>query len=235
MVVHRLLLSLLWPSLAVAQYAGFSSADAADAAERQTRQRAHMSGDVRRLAGGRMAGRAVTLRLLRDDSASLTAEGLKAIQVVEEAPAGSVIVVCLDGEKDFAVFGSTFATLAKSRRLGGFVIDGAMRGLADLRAIGLPVFARGTVPGSAGGHYRLDAVNQPVDCAGTRVHPGDLVVGDEDGVAVIPGGIVEEAMTHARRLRAEKDALLPLIAKHRSYTRAMAEFRARNEAVKKTP
>src|SRR5437879_5576443 len=106
------------------QTAGFSSSDAADAAERLSRHRAHMSGDIRQLAGGRMVGPAVTLGIVRDDSASLRLEGLKAIKVVEEAPRGSVVVACLDGAKDFAVFGATFATLAKSRGLAGFVVDG---------------------------------------------------------------------------------------------------------------
>jgi 4-hydroxy-4-methyl-2-oxoglutarate aldolase len=232
------LVALAWPPAVAAQYVGFSSSDAADAAERLTGRRAHLSDAVRQLAGGRMVGRAVTMRVVRDDSASLMTEGLKAIAVVEQAPEGSVIVACLNAEKDFAVFGATFARLGKSRNLSGFVIDGAMRGLADLRAIGLPVFAHGTVSGSAGGHYRLESINQPIDCAGARVAPGDLLVGDADGVAVVPAAHVDQVVAQARRLRAEKDAMLRLIAKHRSYTKAVAEYRAmqsRGDTIKKSP
>jgi 4-hydroxy-4-methyl-2-oxoglutarate aldolase len=167
------------------------------------------------------------MRLVRDDQASLTAEGLKAIQVVEQSPAGSVIVVCADANADFAVFGPTFATLAKARGLGGFVVDGAMRGVTDLRRIGVPVFARGGVPGSAGGHYRLETVNVPVHCAGVDVSPGDVVVGDEDGVTVIPKGVAADATAKARALREEKDAMLPLIARYKSYTKAVEEYRRR--------
>lgn len=208
----------------------FSSADAADAAERLTKSRAHMDGAVRRLAGDAVLGPAVTMRLVRDDQASLMSEGLKAIQVVEHAPAGSVIVVCSDGNADFAVFGPTFATLAKARAVGGFVIDGAMRGLTDLRRIGVPVFARGAVPGSAGGHYRLEAVNQPVHCAGVDIAPGDVVVGDEDGVAVVPKAIGPEATAKARALREEKEAMLPLIARFKSYTKAADDYRRRQRS-----
>jgi 4-hydroxy-4-methyl-2-oxoglutarate aldolase len=208
----------------VAQEPAFSSSDAADAAERVSGRRAHMGADVRRIAGTRMAGPAITMRLVRDDSASATAEGLKAIQVVEQAPAGSVVVVC-GGDADHAVFGATFATLAKSRGLGGFVIDGAMRGVADLRRIGVPVFARGVAPGSAGGHYRLAAVNETVTCAGAQVSPGDLVVADDDGVAVVAAAIRDQVTRRAAALRQEKEALLPLIAKHRSYTKAVEEYR----------
>ena len=221
-------LSLLLPlATSLGQAAGFSSADAADAAERLSRHRAHMSGDIRRLAGGRMVGPAVTLGIVRDDSASLTVEGLKAIRVVEEAPRGSVIVACLDGAKDFAVFGATFATLAKSRGLAGFVVDGGMRGLTDLRRIGVPVFARSAVSGSAGGHYRLQTINEPITCGGTEVAAGDLLVGDEDGVAIVPKALIPAALAMARTLREEKEAMLPLIARYRSYTKAVEEYRRR--------
>src|SRR5215208_4428681 len=97
--------------------------------------------------------------------------------------------------------------LAKSRKLGGFVVDGGMRGLADLRTIGVAVFARGTVPGSAGGHYRLAGINEMVQCGGATVSPGDLIVGDEDGVAVVPEAVVAEVTAKAKAAREEKDAM----------------------------
>jgi 4-hydroxy-4-methyl-2-oxoglutarate aldolase len=218
----------LSPGHLLAQRPAFSSSDAADAAERLTKARAHMDGAMQRLSGSTVAGPAVTMRLVRDDGASLTVEGLKAIQMLEQSPPGSVIVACSDANADFAVFGPTFATLAKARGLAGFVVDGAMRGLSDLRRIGVPVFARGVVPGSAGGHYRLDAVNVPMSCAGVDVSPGDIVVGDEDGVAVIPKAVANDAIARARALRDEKEAMLPLIARYKSYTKAVEEYRRRS-------
>ncbi len=203
----------------------FTSADAADAAERLTGQRAHAGYDLRLLAGKRVVGPAITMRLVRDDKASLMAEGLAAIKVLETAPPGTVIVVALNDDRNFAVFGATFATLAKSRRLGGFVVDGAMRGLADLKRINVPVLARGTVAGSAGGHYRLDAVNVPVTISGAVVEPGDIVVGDEDGVAIVPRAKAAEVFAKAQSLREEKDAMLVLIARHGSYTAAAEAYK----------
>ena len=195
----------------------------ADAAERLTGHRASMTNEIHLLAGTRLAGPAITLRVVRDERASLTVEGLAAIKVLEDAPAGSVIVLALDDDKSFAVFGATFATLAKSRRLAGFVIDGAMRGLPELRRLAFPTFARGASPGSAGGHYRLAGVNVPLMCGGIEVSPGDFVVGDEDGVAVAPKQFHKEVLTKAKELRREKRELLPLIVKYRSYTRAIQE------------
>lgn len=206
-----------------AQHIEFTSSDVADAAERLTGHRASMTNEIHLLAGARLAGPAITLRVVRDERASLTAEGLAAIKVLEDAAAGSVVVVALDDDKSFAVFGSTFATLAKSRKLAGFVVDGSMRGLPELRRLAFPTFARGTSPGSAGGHYRLAGVNVTVMCGGIEVSPGDFVVGDEDGVAVAPKQLYQEVLTKAKDLRREKQELLPLIAKYRSYTKALQE------------
>jgi regulator of RNase E activity RraA len=208
-------------SPAAALRTDFTSSDVADAAERLTGRRAHMSEEIRLLAGVRLAGPAVTMRIVRDDSASLTREGLAAIRVIEAAPAGAVIVVAMDGEKSFAVFGSTFATLARSRGLAGFVVEGAVRGLPALRRLGFPTFAGGTVAGSAGGHYRIESANVTVTIAGVEVSPGDLVVGDDDGVAVAPRDRWEEVLALAAGLRREKEELLPLIARFGSYTKAI--------------
>lgn len=218
-----LLLPLVFTGVLQAQSPGFTSSDVADAAEGLTGSRAHMNAEIRLLSGARLAGPAITLRVLRDDTASGMTEGLKAIKVLETAPPGSVIVLALEGEKDFAVFGATFATLARSRNLGGFVIDGSMRGLSDFRRLEFPLFARGAVPGSAGGHYRLEATNVPIMCGGVEVSPGDFVVGDADGVAVAPKEHYEKVVAEARRLREEKEALLPLVERHKSYTQAVQE------------
>lgn len=208
------------------------SSDVADAAERLSGRRAHMGAHITLLAGHRLVGPAVTMRAVRDDTASSTTEGLKAIRVLENAVPGSVIVLALDGDKDFAVFGATFATLAKSRNLAGFVVDGSMRGVQDFRRLGVPLFARGTVPGSAGGHYRLESVGEPIRCGDIQVADGDVIVADDDGVAVAPKDVKEEVFSLAARLRRDKEELLPLIGKFRSYTKA-AEEQAKKRKTKR--
>ena len=207
----------------------YTSSDAADAAERLTGRRAHMGEEIRQLSGTTLNGRALTLRIVRDDTASSTVEGLKVIALMEAAPAESVIVATVEGDKAFAVFGATFATLSKSRHLGGFVIDGAMRGVADFRTLDVPMFARGTVAGSAGGHFRLEAANVPIVCGGIEVSPGDYVIGDADGVAIVPSDRHAEIFAKAAELRDEKNALLPLIARYRSYTRATEVHKAQKK------
>jgi 3-hexulose-6-phosphate synthase/6-phospho-3-hexuloisomerase len=107
--------------------------------------------------------------------------------------------------------------------LAGFVVDGAVRDLSDLKRLQFPTFARGTVPGSAGGHYRIDATNVPVPCGGIEVRPGDYVVADEDGVTVAPKERYAEVVAIAEKYQSDKRALLPLIEKDGSYLKAMQE------------
>ena len=92
--------------------------------------------------------------------------------------------------------------------------------------LAFPTFARGTAPGSAGGHYRIAGTNVPVTCGGVEVNPGDYVVGDEDGVAVAPKGSAPEVFAAAKKWQSDKQALLPLIERSGSYLKALQEQKA---------
>lgn len=128
-----------------------------------------------------------------------------------------------------AVFGATFAVLGKRRGLAGFVVVGSVRSVPELRRLGFATFARGAVPGSAGGHYRLAGTNVPVWCGGIEVSPGDYVAGDEDGVSVAPKDRVEEVLSLARKMRGEDQELMPLIEKYGSFIKAFEKRNAANE------
>lgn len=203
-----------------------TTAAIADVLEESPGRHPHMSGDVHRLAGARMAGPAVTVRLVRDEQASVVTAGLRFVELLEEAEPGSVVVAVLDDGGSAAVVGEAFAVLARSRRLAGFVVDGSVRDVERLRVVDVPVFARGTAPGSAGGHYRVDGVNVPVVSGGAAVSPGDLIVGDADGVVVVPSAAVERTLEGAAR-KVERDrVLVRLIAETGSYRLALDEMRA---------
>lgn len=200
-----------------------ASSDVADAVEHLTGQRAHMTHEIRLIAGRRLEGPAITLRLVRDDTASSAAAGLAAINLLEKAAAGSVVVAALDDDKAFAVFGASFAELARSRKLAGFVVDGSVRDLPELRRLSFPTFARGSAAGSAGGHYRLAGANVPMMCGGIEVKPGDYVIADEDGVAVAPRNLLNEVLTAAKKIQSDEQTLLRLIKKDGSYLQALRE------------
>ena len=95
--------------------------------------------------------------------------------------------------------------MAQKRGIRGFVVDGAVRDLAEIRAIPFPVFARGVTP-VAGGKNFIGALNTPVRCGGVVVAPGDVVVGDEDGIVVIPSAGLGSTLAAARRKLAKDSA-----------------------------
>ncbi len=127
------------------------------------------------LPGVRMAGPAFTV-VAPDDH-------LPVMSALAAAAPGDVLVVAAGGGGR-ALFGELFATEARRRGLAGIVCDGLCRDVRGLREIGLPVFARGTTPRS-GTTVSRAAAGDTVACGGVAVAPGDLVVGDDDGVVVL--------------------------------------------------
>lgn len=126
----------------------------------------------------------------------------------ELAQPGDVVVVAAGGSKDYASFGDFSATVLKARGAAGAVIDGATRDTDGILRLGLSVFARAVTPRNR--HYPAGpehcSVNLPVVCAGVSVNPGDVVIGDTDGVVVVPR---ELAAGLAEQLERELEAEAP--------------------------
>jgi regulator of RNase E activity RraA len=146
----------------------------------------------------RMAGPAFTV-LAEDDH-------LPVLSALAEAAPGDVLVVATGGGSR-AVVGELFATEARRRGLAGIVVDGLCRDLRGLRAIGLPVFARGTTPRS-GTTVSRAALGATVACGGVAVSPGDVVFGDDDGVLVAPAGRIAAALEAAEGIGRSERAIL---------------------------
>ena len=98
-----------------------------------------------------------------------------------------MLVVHVSGEHDYGYWGEIMSLAAKVQGLGGLVIDGCVRDGAILADFGLPVFARGLCIRGTGKDYGArGSINHPVLFGDLTVNPGDLVVGDTDGVVVVP-------------------------------------------------
>jgi 4-hydroxy-4-methyl-2-oxoglutarate aldolase len=148
--------------------------------------------------GVRMAGPALTVTA-EDDH-------LPVFSALAEAAPGEVLVIATNGGR-LAVLGELFATEARRRGLAGVVIDGLCRDVAGLRRNGLPVFARGTIPRS-GSTVARPPLNEPVRCGGVEVAPGDIVFGDDDGVAVAPAERFAAALEVAEHIGRAEGAML---------------------------
>ena len=154
-------------------------------------------------SGLKMVGPAVTVRTYPGDWA-------KPVEAIDVANPGEVIVIDAGGVGP-AVWGelATHSCLAKG--LKGVVIDGAIRDTPDIREMKFPAFAR-IITGQAGEPKGLGEINVPITIGGIRVNPGDWVVGDDDGVIVLPKADVVEMTNRAmdclereNRIRAEID------------------------------
>ena len=147
----------------------------------------------------RIAGPAFTVKCAPGDHLMLHA-------AIYRASPGDIIVV--EADDNYAVAGGNVCAIAQSRGIKGFVIDGVIRDIAQTRENKFPVFARGVVP-KPGAKKCVAPLNTPVLCGGVSVNAGDIVVADEEGIAVIPLEQAENVFTIAKA-RAEKDASMTL-------------------------
>jgi 4-hydroxy-4-methyl-2-oxoglutarate aldolase len=106
-------------------------------------------------------------------------------KAIEVAGTGDVIVAEVGGDIEAGVWGEIMTFAAQTRGIAGLVINGAVRDAKGIRELGFPVFAAGiSMKGTGKDH--LGYINHPISCAGVVVNPGDVVLGDDDGVVIIP-------------------------------------------------
>ena len=154
---------------------------------------------VRRVssAGGVMVGPAFTLRSIpaREDIDQidiLQSREHPQRRAFENCPEGRVLVADCRGETYAAFGGGILIARLAARRAAGMVSDGVVRDMAEVSAMALPVFCAGaSAPLSLVRHHAVD-VDVPIGCGGVAVYPGDIVVGDADGVVVIPQHLAAE-------------------------------------------
>ena len=199
-------------------------ASVADATEQLYGQRSYMSHEMRPLSPAKIAGPAVTVLMKKAEHHEGAAASQGMLDAIDSAPAGSVYVMVLEDGADYAGIGGLMATAMKVRGLAGAVIDGSVRDTPQIRKIQFPVFSRGVVPSTTINHYRFAGVDVPVTCAGVRVNAGDIVVADEDGVAVVPRARAADVLKKAQDLDNTEHTMLPFIEKFKSIKEAVARF-----------
>jgi 4-hydroxy-4-methyl-2-oxoglutarate aldolase len=148
--------------------------------------------------GAHIAGSAVTVSAPPQDN-------LMVHVAVELCREGDVLVVAPTEPTDGAYIGELIATALQVRGVRGLVVDAGVRDVADLRTMQFPVWSK-CVSALGPLKDRAGDVNVPIECAGRRVEPGDIVVADDDGVVIVPRGQAAEVLEACREREAKEAA-----------------------------
>lgn len=169
------------------KFADFSPCDYAGPLKRES----FMDSGIKELWTGipRISGPAFTVEMVAGENLALH-------RAIYEAPVGSIIVA-QSNTVDYSVIGGNVALIAKKRGITGFVIDGTVRDIAEIRENEVAIFGRGVLP-MPGGKKNAVPVNVPITAGGIAVNPGDVIVADEEGVTVIPKDKAEEIYTQTK-------------------------------------
>jgi regulator of RNase E activity RraA len=210
----------------IAGFGRVSPANVSDAVDQIAGRRGFLAHDVRPYVAGAFVGRAATslVKATSADKATPTLAAKHSVEMIDNARAGEVGVIVMEGSLDVAAMGGLMGTAAKSRGMAGMVLDGAVRDVREIRALGLPVYARSISPANAVGRYASVANNVAVECAGVTIAPGDIIVASEEGVVVVPADRAEAVLKRAQEIAAREVKMLPLIKKFKSVAKAVEAY-----------
>jgi 4-hydroxy-4-methyl-2-oxoglutarate aldolase len=179
---------------------------------------------IRPLAAGmRLAGVAATVRVVAEEGipADRSQWHRGTIEAVDALQPGDVLVA---SHCDAAFWGELLATAANLRGARGVVADAYARDTLALIDMHFATFARGINCADALGRIRVEASGVPIECGGVRVNPGDFVLGDHDGVVVLPAAVAAEAVALAEQKMAGENTVRDALAEGMSLAEAFKTF-----------
>ena len=144
--------------------------------------------------------------------------------MIDNAQPGDVGVIQIEGSLDVAAMGGLMGTAAKARGMAGMLLDGAVRDIAELRALNLPVVSRSVSPSSSVSRWAGVARNVEVDCGGVKIRPGDIVVAGEDGVVIVPKDQAAAVLKRSQEIDDRESKMVPFIKQFRSLGKAIEKF-----------
>lgn len=182
----------------------------------------YLSSRIRLQVGQKIVGPAVTVR---EEPADEAVPPTHALELIDAAEPGSVVVIDIGGASDVAVWGGLMTAGAVANGLVGAVLDADLRDLEEIgRDFEFTVFARATTPATTVGRFRTVESNVPVTCGGVLITPGDLIVGDRDGVVAIPAAQVSETLKLATEIEERERRQTQLILASGSLAEGLAKY-----------
>ena len=208
----------------IAQFRRVEVASVSDALEQITGRRMYMSHHMQPIFTAKFAGFARTVQLKKDEG-NKDPEALSGmLEAIDQGSTDSVYVMVVEDGEDIAGMGGLMGTAMAARGYAGAVIDGGVRDVAYLRKIGFPVFATGIVPSTSVHHYRFAGAQIPLVCNAVPVNPGDIVVADSDGVAVVPRAQAQPVLSLAQQMDFKEHSMYAVIEQLKSIVAAVKKF-----------
>jgi len=200
-----------------------ATASLADAVDKVCGRKGYLDSAIApRTSERKIAGPAVTVLEERSEE---FLPPTHALELIDNAEAGSVMVIAVGGDAEVAIWGGLMTAGAVANGLEAAVLDGAVRDISEIkRDFGFPVFARSSSPGTTLGRYRTVSSMVPVTIGDVTINPGDYVVGDIDGVVVVPKDKAEEVLKMGQEIDQREAEQAKLILESGSLKEGLAKY-----------
>ncbi|MAY85521.1 MAG: dimethylmenaquinone methyltransferase [Pseudooceanicola sp.] len=204
-------------------FRGTAIASVADAVDKVAGRPGFLNHEIRpRINETKIVGPAVTVLEGPTDEA---VPPQHALDIIDASDPGSVIVISTNGSVDVAVWGGLMTAGAVANKHEAAVLDAGVRDIVEIRRdYDFPVYSRTVCPGTTVGHAKTLAANVEVDMGGVIVHPGDLIVGDIDGVVCVPIAHAEEVLKMAQEIDDREAEQAKLIIESGSLKEGLAKY-----------
>jgi regulator of RNase E activity RraA len=170
----------------------------------------------------KIVGSAITVK---EEPCTETVPPIYMIEAVEMAQPGDVICLSSGGDTEVALFGGMASAACKTKGVEAAVIDGGVRDIEEnIQNYQFPIFAKSATPATTVGIYKTTSINEPTVVGGVCVNPGDVIIGDRDGVVCVPFALAEQVLAMAREFDEKEAAQTKYILETGSLKKGMLKF-----------
>ena len=146
------------------------------------------------------------------------------MELIDDVKPGQAVILACSGSLRIAPWGELLTTAARARGAAGFITDGLVRDVRMIREMGFPVFAGGIGPLDSKGRGKVMQIDVPVECGGVLINPGDWVLGDVDGLVVIPQEHIKPVTDKALAKASEENLVRKELAEGASLKEVFAKY-----------